>query len=140
MRTVADRIRHALLFELLGFITVTSLSGWVFKTNFIEFGPLALMLSLIATTWNYVFNVMFDHGLVRWKKRIYKTLMDRVVHSLLFEIGMLVLTLPLVMWWLGYGLVEAFNMSIALMIFYLIYTYVYNLAYDKVFPIPEFEQ
>lgn len=136
MRTVADRVRHALCFEIIGLLLVTQLSGWLFKTSLVTFGILALILSVLATLWNYVYNLMFDHALLRMVKRIEKTLFERVIHAFLFEIGMLIITLPLVVWWMGYGLVEAFNMSIALMVFYLVYVYLYNIAYDKIFPLP----
>lgn len=136
MRTVADRIRHALCFEIIGLLLVTQLSGWLFKTPLVTFGILALILSVLATLWNYVYNLMFDHALLRLVKRVEKTLFERVIHAFLFEIGMLIITLPLVVWWMDYGLVEAFNMSIALMVFYLVYVYIYNIIYDKIFPVP----
>lgn len=136
MRTVADRIRHALCFEIIGLLLVTQLSGWLFKTSLVTFGILALILSVLATLWNYVYNLMFDHALLRLVKRVEKTLFERVIHAFLFEIGMLIITLPLVVWWMGYGLVEALNMSIALMVFYLVYVYIYNIVYDKIFPVP----
>lgn len=136
MRTFWDRMRHAVLFEIVGLILVILLSGWVFDTHPLQFGVLALFLSLTATAWNYVFNLAFDHALLKLGKSLYKTLWQRVIHAIIFEAGMLAVTLPLVVWWLSYGWLEALNMSIALMIFYLIYTYVYNIAYDHIFPIP----
>src|SRR5690554_3132987 len=137
MRTFADRMRHAICFEVFGLIFVTYLSSLIFNTRPMEFGPLALILSLVATAWNYVYNWVFDHALLRLRGRVHKIWQERVVHALIFEFGMLVLTLPLVMWWLGYGFVEAMSMSLGLMLFYLVYIYLYNLAYDKIFPIPE---
>ena len=139
MRSVADRIRHALCFEIIGLILVTQLSGWLFNTPLVQFGVLALALSVLATLWNYVYNLAFDHAMLRLVKRVEKTLLERVLHAFLFEVGMLIITLPLVVWWMEYGLMEAFKMSIALMIFYLVYVYIYNIVYDKLFPIPPLE-
>lgn len=137
MRTVADRIRHALCFEIIGLLLVTQLSGWLFDAPLVKFGVLALTLSVLATIWNYVYNLAFDHAMLRLVERVQKTLLERVLHAFLFEVGMLIITLPLVVWWMEYGFVEAFNMSIALMIFYLVYVYIYNIIYDNLFPIPE---
>lgn len=137
MRSVADRVRHTLCFELIGVLAVGPLAGWLFDTSIIRVGTLALVLSLVATAWNYAYNVWFDHGL-RWLRgRVRKTLSERFVHACLFEFGMLLLTLPPVMWWLDYSFVRAFNMSLSLMVFYLVYTYVYNLGYDWLFPVRE---
>ncbi len=137
MRTVADRVRHALCFEIIGLLLVTQLSGWLFDAPLVQFGVLALALSVLATLWNYAYNLAFDRAMWRLVKRVHKNLLERVLHAFLFEIGMLIITLPLVVWWMEYGFLEAFNMSIALMIFYLVYVYIYNLAYDKIFPIAE---
>ncbi len=140
MRSVADRIRHAVCFELLGVLLVTLLSGWVFSTEASHFGPLALLLSLIATLWNYLYNLAYDHFLLRLRGRVQKTLWERVWHAFWFEFGMLVITLPLVMAWLDYTFQLALTMSLSLMGFYLLYTYVYNWAYDRLFPLPEWQQ
>lgn len=136
MRTFWDRVRHAVLFEIVGLVLVILLTGWIFDTNPLQFGVLALILSLTATLWNYLFNLVFDHALLKLGKSLYKTLWQRVVHAIIFEIGMLIVTLPLVVWWLSYGWLEALNMSLSLMVFYLIYVYIYNIAYDNIFPIP----
>lgn len=137
MRSVADRIRHAVCFEIIGVILVGPLAGWLFNTSMFRVGALALALSLVAMVWNYVYNLWFDHALWRLRGRVGKTLTERIVHALVFEFGMLLLTLPLVMWWLGYDLLRALTMSLSLMVFYLVYTYIYNLAYDWLFPVPE---
>lgn len=137
MRSVADRIRHALCFELIGVLLVGPTAAWLFGTSMIRMGALAVVLSLVATGWNYVYNVWFDHALLRLRGRVRKTLLERVAHTFLFETGMLILTLPPVMWWLDYGLLRALHLSLSLMVFYLVYTYVYNLAYDWLFPIHE---
>lgn len=137
MRSVGDRIRHAVCFEIIGVLLVGPLASWLFDTSMIRIGALALVLSLVATGWNYVYNVWFDHAMWRLRGRVRKTPVERIVHAFLFELGMLLLTLPPVMWWLDYGLIRALNLSLSLMVFYLVYTYVYNLAYDWLFPVRE---
>lgn len=134
MRSIGDRIRHAVCFEVIGVILVGPLAGWLFGTSMIRMGALALALSLVAMGWNYVYNLWFDRALYHLRGRVQKTLAERVGHAFLFELGMLILTLPPVMWWLDYGLLRALKLSLSLMAFYLVYTYVYNLAYDWLFP------
>lgn len=140
MRSVADRIRHAVLFELIGVLIVSPLAGWAFDAELHRVGVLAVAMSLLATLWNYLYNLGFDHALLRLRGRVRKTAGERVLHALIFEFGMLVFSLPPVMWWMDYSFLQALSMSASLMIFYLIYTYVFNWAYDTVFPMPEVRQ
>ncbi|MES1945345.1 hypothetical protein PC39_14557 [Salinisphaera sp. PC39] len=137
MRSIADRIRHAVCFEVIGVLMVGPLASWAFDAELMRVGSLAIALSLVATAWNYVYNLWFDHAMWRMLGRVRKTLSERVLHAFIFEFGMLLLTLPPVMWWLDRGVIQALNMSLSLMVFYLVYTYVYNLAYDWLFPIRE---
>lgn len=136
MRSVADRIRHAVLFEIIGVLVVSPLAGGLFDAPVQRVGVLAVGISLFATVWNYLYNLAFDHALRRFTGRLYKTPGERIWHALAFELGMLVVTLVPVMWWMGYTLSAALTMNVALMLFYLVYTYVYNLVYDLIFPIP----
>ena len=48
----------------------------------------------------------------------------------------LLMTLPLIMWWTGMGWVEALIADIGLAIAYTAYAFLFNLGYDRVFPIP----
>lgn len=140
MRSVGDRIRHAVCFEIIGVLVVTPLAGWAFDADFGRVGVLAVAMSLIATVWNYIYNLAFDHLLLRLRGRVLKTPGERVVHAFVFEFGMLLITLPPVMWWMNYGFSRALAMAASLMVFYLVYTYIYNWLYDIIFPLPDSEQ
>jgi uncharacterized membrane protein len=60
---------------------------------------------------------------------------QRLVHAIGFE-GILTLTsLPLVMWWLDFGVLQALAMDAVMMAFIVVYTYVFTLGYDKLFPV-----
>ena len=45
------------------------------------------------------------------------------------------MSLPIVMWWTGMSWLEALLADIALALAYVAYAFVFNLAYDRVFPI-----
>ncbi|WMC10076.1 PACE efflux transporter [Oceanimonas pelagia] len=136
MRTTKDRLRHTLGFELLGLVIFTPLASLVFGFEFHLMGVLAVAGSLIATVWNYLYNLLFDHAMLRLRGDVRKTTLIRVLHALLFEGGLLLLFLPMIAWYLGISLWEAFVMDIAMAAFYLVYAFFYNLAYDRVFPVP----
>ncbi len=65
-----------------------------------------------------------------------KTFKMRLVHTVLFEIGLLAILLPPIAWYLNMGLFETLQLDLAIVAFYLVYNFVFNLAYDRVFPIP----
>jgi uncharacterized membrane protein len=48
--------------------------------------------------------------------------------------------LPMIAWYLQIGIWQAFIMDLGLAIFYMVYALVFNWAYDRVFPLPEWQQ
>lgn len=136
MRTTGDRIRHALSFEIVALVAVTPAAAWVFGVGLYDIGVVAIVSASIATGWNYLYNILFDHALLRCAGDVRKTVPMRVVHALLFEAGLLVALLPFIAWYLGMSLIEAFLMDISFAAFYLIYAFVFNWAYDLIFPLP----
>lgn len=139
MRSRADRIRHALAFELIGLVLVTGFGGWLLGLDASHFGLMALVFSVLATVWNYYYNRLFDLWLLRRRGSPVKRQWDRFVHALLFEAGLLLITLPIIAWWLEMTLWQALAADVAMVVFYLAYAYIYNLAYDNLFPVPRTE-
>lgn len=136
MRSRSDRIRHAVGFELIGLLLLLLLGGWLFGLDPHRFGLLALSFSVLAMVWNYYYNRLFDLWLLRRRGSILKRQADRVLHALLFEGGLLVVTLPIIAWWLEMTLWQALVTDLAMVVFYLVYAYLYNLAYDRMYPVP----
>jgi uncharacterized membrane protein len=136
MRTTADRIRHALSFEIIGLALVTPLGAWAFHMPLHDIGVVSLVGATIATGWNYLYNLGFDHAMRRLRGDVRKTVPIRVLHAVLFEAGLLAVLLPFMAWYLGVSLWQAFVMDIAFAGFYLVYAFVFNWAYDLVFPLP----
>ena len=139
MRTHRDRIRHAVGFEIIALILSIPIMSFFFDFDIKDIGVIAIVGSIIATIWNYGFNIVFDKGMVRFKRSTFKTPAIRVLHVLLFESGLLMLYLPMVAWYLGISIWQAFIMDASLVGFYLFYNFSYNWAYDKIFPIQYFK-
>lgn len=135
MRSTRDRIRHTICFELFGLALATPLGTILFDHSAADIGAIALGSSLIATAWNFIYNLGFDTVMVRLRGTSRKTVPLRIVHALLFEGGLLVVLLPLIALYLGISLWEALQLDIAFAIFYLLYAFVFNWAYDLIFPI-----
>jgi uncharacterized membrane protein len=136
MRTVRDRIRHALSFEIIGLILAIPLGALVFHHPMEDIGVITVVASIVATVWNYLYNWGFDHALKRLTGTVQKSLPVRVGHAVLFELGLVALLTPFVAWYLGIGLIEALLLDVSLAVFYMVYAFVFNFAYDRVFPIP----
>ncbi|AKI00098.1 putative membrane protein [Hoeflea sp. IMCC20628] len=135
MRTTFDRIRHALSFEIIALFVVTPLGAWGFGLPLGDIGVIAVISATIATGWNYLYNLLFDHALLRIAGHVSKTFALRVLHAVVFEAGLLVVLLPFIAWYLGVSLIQAFLMDVSFAAFYLVYAFVFNWAYDVVFPI-----
>ena len=136
MRTARDRIRHAISFEIIGIIIVVPLGALGFGMDAHDVGVVAILAATIATLWNYIYNLYFDRAMKRLRGSVHKTLSIRVLHAVLFECGLLIATLPMLAIYLGIGLWQALVLDVAFVVFYLIYAFVFNWAYDHIFPLP----
>lgn len=140
MRKAGDRIRHAVSFELLGLALITPLGTWLFGLTLQDMGIVSVASATIATAWNYVYNLGFDHAMARLAGTTRKSVRVRVLHAVLFELGLLALLMPLIAWYLRISLWEAFWMDAYIAAFYLAYAFVFNWAYDRLFPLPEWQR
>ncbi|WP_338690741.1 PACE efflux transporter [Bradyrhizobium sp. 26S5] len=138
MRSFSDRVRHAVLFELIGIAIFTPAAAWLFNQPIAHMGVIGVVSATVATAWNFMFNLGFDHALVRLTGRVVKTIPIRLVHAMLFEAGLIVLLIPFVAWYLGVSLWAALMMDISIVAFYLVYAFAFNIAYDRVFPVRQF--
>ncbi|MFT8245063.1 PACE efflux transporter [Roseomonas sp. BN140053] len=136
MRSTRDRIRHALLFEGVGLLLMIPLGTLLFGLHAAQMGAIGVGSSLAATAWNYVYNLGFDHAMQRFAGHTRKGLGLRVAHAVLFEAGLLLILLPPIAWYLGISLLQAFLMDVAIAGFYVAYGFAFNLAYDRLFPLP----
>jgi uncharacterized membrane protein len=140
MRSTSDRIRHAISFELIGLAIITPLGAFAFGIPIADIGVVGVASATIATGWNYLYNLGFDHVMQRLTGGTQKSLAVRVLHAVLFEGGLLVALLPLIAWYLGVSLLQAFMMDVSFALFYLVYAFVFNLAYDRIFPLPDWRE
>ncbi|WP_340240608.1 PACE efflux transporter [Sulfitobacter pontiacus] len=140
MRSAFDRLRHAISFEIIALILVIPAGAILFNVPLHDFGVVGIVSATLATLWNLGYNVLFDLALQRLTGTTLKSRIVRVLHALVFEAGLLMVLLPFIAWYLGISLWDAFVLDIALAAFYLVYSYVFNLIYDTLFPLPEWSQ
>ncbi|WP_136066285.1 PACE efflux transporter [Modicisalibacter radicis] len=128
MRSWRERLLHTTLFEAGGLVMVTPLASWLSGHGIGQMGLLAAVLATFAMFWNLIWNRLFD----RWVPTRRRSLAQRIAQALGFELGLLVMTLPGVAWWLGIGVVEAFWLDLGFMLFFLLYALIFNSAFDLV--------
>lgn len=61
-----------------------------------------------------------------------KTVWMRVLHSVLFELGMMSVLVPIIAWFLNISLIRAVVMDLSFSIFYMVYAFCLNWCYDLV--------
>ncbi|MCU7247287.1 PACE efflux transporter [Pseudomonas koreensis] len=98
-------------------------------------GGLAIACSTVAMLWNFCWNSAFEYWEARQADRT-RTLTRRALHAIGFEIGLLGVLVPLFAYSLRIALVEALFLNIGLVLFFLAYTFIFNLMFDKIFGLP----
>lgn len=135
MRPFRDRVRHALTFEAVALAIFIPGSAALFGQPPSDMGVIGVASATIATLWNFVFNMGFDRAMLRLRGSVHKTMALRVAHTFLFEAGLVVMLIPMIAWYLGISLRAALLMDVAIVVFYLVYGFLFNIVYDRVFPV-----
>ena len=138
MRSSLDRIRHALLFEvILLALTIFALVG-IFHKPVAQMGALSIALSVTAMVWNYIYNWIFDHVLVRLRYPLYPSSIKlRAGHAILFELGLMAASLPMIMFAMKLSFLQALALDVSMVLAVLVYTLIFNYGYDQIFPVPQ---
>lgn len=129
-KSVGERFFYAFLFEVLGIGISAPLGVWLFNHALFEMGIVTVVIAVMALMLNMVYNSIFDYWLK--KNHLTKTKRVRTLHAVGFEFTLLLMTIPFIMWYLKIDLREALALDIVFILFYLPYTYVFNLVYDIV--------
>jgi len=128
-RSIKERLFHAILFEVLGIIFATPLAMWLTKKPALSMAALSAVISGMAMLWNMFFNWIFDT--LQRKLQFRRNIWIRILHACCFEIGLIIMVVPLVAWWVETTLWHALVVDIGLVLFFLPYSFFYNLIYDK---------
>jgi uncharacterized membrane protein len=136
MQGPVRKVFHATLFELIAIVIVTLAMQWVSDKSTAQSGGLALSTSLVAMGWNMLFNTLFE----RWERQQAsraRTVRRRLAHVVLFEAGLVSMTVPLIAWWLDMGWWQAVVTDLGLVAFFLVYGFGFNWLFDHVFGPPD---
>jgi len=129
VKSIRERVFHAIVFELIGIALFAPGLAWLLDQSLGKMGAMTVIISTAAMLWNMVFNAAFDQ--VRGRFGFAMTLNVRILHALSFETGLTAVVVPLAAWWLSISLWEAFLLDFVLLLLFLPYTLLFNLAYDR---------
>ena len=65
LRSFPDRIRHTVMFEVIGLALVIPGGAMLFNLPATHMGVIGVGSATVATLWNFVFNLGFDHTMLR---------------------------------------------------------------------------
>ena len=129
------RVLYVTLYELIAIAVATAGLAQLSGQGAGHSSVVAVAASAIAVLWKVVFNWAVE----RWESRQRvrgRSVARRVAHAIGFEGGLVFTLVPLFAWWFKVSLWEAFVMDLALIVFFLCYTFVFNWAFDRVFGLP----
>ena len=135
MQGIKRKVVYITLYEIIAIAMSTTGLALLSGANMGHASVAAIAASAIAVIWNLVYTPLFE----RWESRQAKrgrSVLRRVVHAIGFEGGLVVTLVPLFAWWLDISLWQAFVLDLGLIVFFLVYTFVFNLAFDKIFGLP----
>jgi uncharacterized membrane protein len=134
MQGLKRKVVYVTLFELIA-VGLTSSLLVLGGHDAGHAGAAAVASSAIAVIWNFVFNSLFEAWEARQATRG-RSWKRRAAHAIGFEGGLVLVLVPLFAWWLDISLWEALVLDIGLLAFFMAYTYIFSLAFDRVFGLP----
>ncbi|QFU21827.1 PACE efflux transporter [Shewanella eurypsychrophilus] len=128
--TTKQRIIHTILFEVFALILVVPLVIMITGKETGELFTVAVGLSFYAVIWNYFYNIWFDNRF--GSNRSERSFLTRIGHALGFEGGIILVTLPVISWFMGISLFSAFLLELAFLVLFFFYAIGFNYVYDLV--------
>lgn len=127
-KSIKERVFHALLFEIIAISIVAPLFAWISGHSVEAMGALAVIIAITAMLFNMLYNFIFDK--LQHVIGFERSVKIRCLHAFLFECSFVVVSIPLAVWFLSIGWIEAFFLDFSLTMFFLPYTFLFNWLYD----------
>jgi uncharacterized membrane protein len=135
MQGIRRKVAYVVLFELLAIALSSLLLKLLSDSPMLMTGAAAVGASAIAMLWNLAYNTLFE----AWESRQARKgrgLLRRIAHTIGFEAGLVLALVPLFAWVLDVSLWQALVLNLAMIVFFLAYGFLFNLAFDRVFGLP----
>jgi len=135
MQGIKRRIVYVSSYEIIGMV-ISSVGLALLAGDSVEHtGPLSVMITTIAVTWNFIYNILYEKWEARQENKV-RTVKRRIAHAIGFQITLVMFLIPLIAWWMNISLIAAFWLDVAFIIIIPIYTFIFNWTFDKLFGLP----
>lgn len=135
MQGVKRKLVYVTAYEIIG-MTISALGLALLSGHApTSTGPLAVVITTVAVSWNFIYNYLFEWWESRQVSRA-RTLKRRILHAVGFQLTLVVYLIPLIAWWMGITLWQALLLDMALIVIIPCYTFLFNWAFDKLFGLP----
>jgi uncharacterized membrane protein len=135
MQGLKRKVVYVSLFELFAIALTSSFLMLLAGHDATHSGVAAIASSSVAVVWNFIYNGLFEAWESRQATRG-RSMARRAAHAIGFEGGLIAILVPLFAWWLNITLWEALVLDLGLVVFFLIYTFLFSLIFDRVFGLP----
>lgn len=130
---LARRVLYVVTFEAFAIVLASLLLSLLSGEGAHDSILVAAATSVIAVVWNFIYNSVFE-AWERARGLENRTFALRVLHTLGFEGGLVALLIPLYMWWFQVGILAALQMEVALLVFFLVFTFTFTWLFDRCVP------
>src|SRR5690625_8049524 len=94
---------------------------WMTKKPALSMAALSAVISGMAMLWNMIFNWIFD--VLQRKYHFRRSISIRILHACCFEVGLIIMVVPLVVWWVNTPLCHALSVDIGIVVLFLPYPF-----------------
>lgn len=129
------KVFQAVTYEAIALLFIAPAIAYTYNGDLQYSAVFSLWLSAFALVWNMAYNALFEYWEARQPQRT-RNFMRRAMHAIGFEGGLALLLIPFIAWWLDISVQQALLTDLALLGFFLIYAFVFQYCFDKVFDVP----
>ncbi len=138
LRSARERALQTISFELGAIAVVAPAYAGLIGGEMSQSLTLFFAISLTMLAWGPAFNTAFDWIDRRLTGRVASDRPPglRLVHAVLDEVTSTAVSLPVILALTDLGFWAALTLDVALTLYYVVYTYIFHVIYDRLRPIP----
>jgi uncharacterized membrane protein len=129
------KVVQAILYEAGALVFVAPALALTFGQGMGHSTALSVLISAVALFWNMIFNYLFE-AFERRRGWVQRTPARRLLHAVGFEGGLTAILTPVMAWGLNVSSAVAFATNLGLFVFFFVYAYGFQWAFDKAFGLP----
>lgn len=137
LRSLRERVFQTLAYEIIGLMIISPLVATFHAMTNSDSVALLIAVSLTCLGWAPVHNTIFDLIDLRCSGKVASDRPQcwRLVHAASLEVTSTLVTVPVIIWFTGYGFWQAVLFDLTLTLAYTAYAYLFHLAYDWARPV-----